>query len=139
MGSQVDRLAGLIGLTPEATEEEKSLAALALSASEQDEITPVEHLMIALAMSPGGRPADDSPLGKPGGKQNWADKAGGLPKYIRMIAHALIRDHGFTTEHAIATARNRVRKLAATAKDPKVKAAAAAADAEWIAKTKGAH
>ena len=87
------------------------------------------------AISPGGRPANDSSLArKPGKEDNWVEKAGGLPKYIRMVAHALIRDHGYTTSRAIATAVNRMKKWAVSGKDPKVKAAAAAALAEWNAK-----
>lgn len=87
------------------------------------------------AISPGGRPADDSSLArKPGKEDNWVERAGGLPKYVRMVAHALIRDHGFTTSRAIATAVNRMKRWAVSAKDPKVKAAAAAALVEWNAK-----
>jgi hypothetical protein len=95
-------------------------------------------MTVDLAVSPGGRPADASPIGTPGGRKNWVDQAGGLPRYIRMIAHALIRK-GMTPSHAIATAVNRVRKLAAGSTNPKVKAAAAAAVAEWEAKKAKAH
>jgi hypothetical protein len=34
---------------------------------------------------------DTSPVGTAGGRQNWVDKAGGLPPFIRAVAHALIR------------------------------------------------
>jgi hypothetical protein len=95
-------------------------------------------MTVDLAVSPGGRPADASPIGTPGGRKNWVDQAGGLPRYIRMIAHALIRK-GMTPQHAIATAVNRVRKLAAGSTNPKVKAAAAAAVAEWEAKKAKSH
>jgi hypothetical protein len=92
-----------------------------------------------LAVSPGGRPADDSPVGTPGGKQNWVDKAGGLPKYIREIAHALIRK-GRTESEAIRLAVGAVRNFAAGHDghghkvSAKVQAAASAALAEWEAK-----
>lgn len=59
-----------------------------------------------MAITPGGRVGDASPL---------ADKGGGprrLTDYIREVAHALMRDHGFTKSHAIATARNQIRKWA---------------------------
>jgi hypothetical protein len=95
-------------------------------------------MTVDLAVSPGGRPADASPIGTAGGRKNWVDQTGGLPRYIRMIAHALIRK-GMTPSHAIATAVNRVRKLAAGSTNPKVKAAAAAAVAEWEAKKAKAH
>jgi hypothetical protein len=95
-------------------------------------------MTVDLAVSPGGRPADASPIGTPGGRKNWVDQAGGLPRYIRMIAHALIRK-GMTPQHAIATAVNRVRKLAAGSTNPKVKAAAMAAVAEWEAKKAKSH
>lgn len=84
------------------------------------------------AITPGGRSGDDSPVGTPGGRQNWVDKAGGLPKYIRMVAHALER-RGFSKSRAIATAVNTMRRWAAGGNKvtPKVQAAAAAALAEW--------
>ncbi len=88
-----------------------------------------------MAISPGGRPADDSPVGTPGGRQNWVDKAGGLPKYVRMVAHALMRK-GTPESRAIATAVNRIKRWAAGLDNvrPQVQAAAASALAEWEAK-----
>lgn len=88
-----------------------------------------------MAISPGGRPADASPVGTPGGRQNWVDKVGGLPTYIRMVAHALIRK-GMSEQRAIATAVNTIKKWAAGADNvrPQVQAAAAKALAEWEAK-----
>lgn len=92
----------------------------------------------AKALTPGGRQGDDSPVGEPGGRQNWVDKAGGLPKYIRMVAHALIRK-GMGESRAIATAVNTIKRWARGGNNvtPKVQAAAAAALAEWEAKKKG--
>lgn len=74
----------------------------------------------------------DSLAEKPG-KNNWIEKTSdfGLPKYIAEIAKALIRDHGFTKSRAIATAISRVKMWAATSKNAKTKAKAAAAVAEW--------
>lgn len=99
---------------------------------------------VDLAISPGGRPADDSPVGTPGGRQNWVDKAGGLPTYIREIAHALLRK-GRTESDAIRLAVAAVRNFAAGHDgrghkvSAKVQAAAAAALAEWEAKKAGSH
>ena len=89
----------------------------------------------AKAMTPGGRVGDDSPIGEPGGRQNWVDKAGGLPKYIRMVAHALIRK-GMAESRAIATAVNTMKRWAAGGGNvsAKVQAAAVKAVAEWEAK-----
>lgn len=88
-----------------------------------------------MAVSPGGRPADASPIGTPGGRQNWLDKTGGLPKYIREVAHALIR-RGHTPSSAIAIAVQQMKRWASGGGNvsPKVRAAAAKALAEWEAK-----
>jgi len=45
--------------------------------------------MAGVCTGPG--PCDTSPVGTPGGRQNWVDKAGGLDPYIRAIVHALRR------------------------------------------------
>jgi len=84
------------------------------------------------ARTPGGREGNDSPVGTPGGRQNWVDKVGGLPRYIRMVAHALIRK-GMSKSRAIATAVNTMKRWAAGGNNvtAKVQAAAAAALAEW--------
>ena len=76
-----------------------------------------------------------SPLGKPGGPGLFKTKGLQLPAYIQNIAKALIRDHGFTESHAIATAISRVKVWAAGGGgvSPEVKAAAAKAVAEWEA------
>ena len=80
---------------------------------------------------------DTSPVGTPGGRQNWVDKAGGLPKFIRAIAHALIRK-GMDKSKAIATAVNTVKRWAAGGKgvNAKTQAKAVKALAEWEAKKK---
>lgn len=71
-----------------------------------------------MALSPGGRPADASPLGRKGPRKT--------DDYTRMVAHALMREHGFSKQHAIATARNAIRRWIATGKKPQVRGAAAA-------------
>jgi 2'-5' RNA ligase len=83
---------------------------------------------------------------KPGGPDNWVERAKGLPKYIERIAKHLHYEKGFTISHAIATAVNTVKRWAlggtvtknGTTKriTPKTQAQAAAAVAEWEAKRK---
>lgn len=89
-----------------------------------------------MAVSPGGRPADDSSFGS---GDNWVTRAGGLPKYVREVAHALVRS-GMPESRAIATAISRLKVWAAGGDHvrPQVQAAAAKAIAEWEAK-KGSH
>ena len=90
--------------------------------------------IVALAMSPGGRPADDSSLDA-SPKKNWVEKAGGLPKYVRMVAHALIRS-GHPKDKAIGMAVGVIRNWAEGKGNvsAKVRAAAVKAIAEWEAK-----
>lgn len=75
------------------------------------------------------------------GKQNWVDKAGGLPSYIERIAKHLHYERGHSIGSAIAMAVNTVKKWAATGRNHnggKLKAQtvtkAAKAVAEWEAK-----
>lgn len=83
---------------------------------------------------------DVSPIGTPGDRENWVDQVGGLPLYIREIAHALIRN-GHTESRAIAMAVASVKRWASGGddvnEDTRVKAAAALA--EWEAKKAAAH
>lgn len=72
------------------------------------------------------------PGDKPGKDDNWVDKAGGLPPYVREVARELMKN-GHTKSRAIATAISRIKMWAATSKDPKVKAKAAKAIAQWEA------
>jgi hypothetical protein len=113
----------------------------------EETLTPEEEADLAeFAESIGEPPAelqakmDTSPVGTPGGKQNWVDKVGGLPAYIRAIAHALIRN-GKSESHAIAIAIATVKRWAAgegkTNADTKAKAAKALA--EWEAKKAASH
>lgn len=77
---------------------------------------------------------DTSPVGKPGGKQNWVDKAGGLPPFVRAVAHALIRA-GHSQSQAIQLAVGVIRRWAAGGGDvsAKTRAKAAATIARWDA------
>lgn len=84
-------------------------------------------------ISPGGRPADDSSLDR-SPRKNWVENAGGLPRYIRMVAHAMMRK-GRPRSVAIRLAIGIVRNWATHENvSPKVKAAAIKAMAEWEAK-----
>lgn len=85
-------------------------------------------------ITPGGRIGDDSPRNL-SPKENWVDKVGGLPRYIRIVRNALLR-HGHTMESATAIAVNMMKRWAAGGGHvhPQVRAAAAAALAEWEAK-----
>lgn len=66
------------------------------------------------------------------GKDNWVDKAGGLPEYICEIARS-IKKSGKTTSQAIAIAVSRVKKWAAGGDgvDPDTVAKASKAVAQW--------
>lgn len=79
-----------------------------------------------LAITPGGRPGDASPLGKKGPRK--------LTDYTREIAHALMR-RGFSKSHAIATARNSQKRWASGRGKvrPQVRAGAAASLARQAA------
>ena len=83
----------------------------------------------------GDGPCDPSPLGA--GK-NWVTKTDpmeGIGVYARAIAHALIRDKGFTESHAIATAIGAVKHWAAGGGNvtDATRARAAAEVAHWEA------
>lgn len=71
---------------------------------------------------------------KPGGPDNWVEKVGGLPNYIKRIAKHIHSDSGLSISHAIAAAVNRVKVLAA-----KGNAQAIAALAQWEAKKGASH
>lgn len=76
---------------------------------------------------------DTTPLDRSTNK-NWVEISGQLPPYIRAIAHALIRDHGFTVSRAIATAISRIKKwLADPNTTAETKAKCAKALTQWEA------
>ncbi|MFE2930618.1 hypothetical protein [Streptomyces sp. NPDC059278] len=70
--------------------------------------------------------------------ENWVEQTGTghLPPYIREIADALIRDHGYAESRAIATAVNRTKQWCRGGGDVKAdtQAKACAALGEWEAK-----
>lgn len=49
---------------------------------------------------------------KPGGPDNWVERAGGLPSFIERIAKHLHYERGMTISHAIASAVNTVKRWA---------------------------
>jgi hypothetical protein len=78
---------------------------------------------------------------KPGGPDNWIERAGGLPPYIERIAVHL-HAKGMSISHAIATAVNAAKKMCATGDlnwpglqnvNPGSRAEACAAVARWEA------
>lgn len=83
---------------------------------------------------------------KPGGPDNWVERAGGLPKYIERIAKHLHYEKGYAISRAIATAVNTVKRWARMGKvakygdpnnkhvTPKTAAKAAKAVAQWESK-----
>lgn len=75
------------------------------------------------------KPLDRSP------KENWVEERGGLPPFVRAVARALMRDHGYTMSRAIATAINKMKDWARGGDHvtAKTKAKAAAALAQWEA------
>lgn len=83
---------------------------------------------------------------KPGGPDNWVERAGGLPSYIERIAKNLHYERGFAISRAIATAVNTVKRWAkggtvtAYGTTKRISAAtqalAAKSVAEWEAKRK---
>lgn len=81
--------------------------------------------------------ADSSPLGH---GDNWVTRVGGLPAYIREIAHALIRS-GHSESEAIQLAIGTVQRWARGGSHVKAdtQAKATAALAEWNAKKARSH
>lgn len=91
----------------------------------------------AAGMCTGPGPCDTSPLGT--GK-NWVTKVGGLPAYIRAVAHAF-RRQGLSESEAIQRAIGVVKNWAEGKGNvtAATRAKAAAAIAEWEAKKARAH
>lgn len=73
-----------------------------------------------MAITPGGRVGDASPLGTHGPRR--------LDDYVRMVAHALMRKRGMSKSHAIAVAKNALKRWARGGGHvrPQVRAGAAA-------------
>jgi hypothetical protein len=74
-----------------------------------------------------------APLGSRANRENWVEKVGGLPPYVREVARSLMKKRGMTMSRAIATAISRIKMWAATSKNPKTRAKAAKAIAQWEA------
>lgn len=91
--------------------------------------------MAGVCTGPG--PCDTTPFGA---GDNWVNKVGGLPLYIRAIAKALRRS-GHSESSAIATAVATVKRWAAGGGgvSAETRARAAAALAEWERKKAQAH
>lgn len=72
---------------------------------------------------------------KPGGPDNWVEKVGGLPDFIKRVAKHIFYDSpGMTVSHAIAAAVERIKVLAAKGNAKAIKALA-----QWEAKKGRAH
>src|SRR5690349_20814371 len=100
------------------------------------EIADLEEVEVLLSRKPehSSRTHPDLP-NKPGGPDNWVEKVGGLPDFIKRIAkHIFYDSQPMTVSHAIAAAVERVKVLAA-----KGNAKAVAALAQWEAKRGRAH
>jgi predicted ABC-type ATPase len=82
-------------------------------------VTDLVRAFVDLAVTPNGRPADASPLAKPGYKGGRK-----LSDYERMIAHALIRK-GMDKHRAIAMARGLTNRAARSGRWGRGKAGAA--------------
>jgi hypothetical protein len=99
-----------------------------------------------MAISPGGRPMDTAPFSA-STTSNWVARAGGLPDYVRGVAHALLRKGRAKDEaQAIGMAIGLMQDWAAGRTPdgkgrvhPQVQAAAAAALAKWTAMKASAH
>lgn len=91
---------------------------------------------IEKAITPGGRVGDASHFST-STTSNWVARTGGLPTYILEVAHALIRS-GHPEGEAIGLAVGTMKRWASGGGSvtPKVRAAAAAALAEFEAKAK---
>lgn len=94
-----------------------------------------------MAITPGGRVGDASPLGKKGGPRQLDD-------YVREVAHALMREHGYDEHKAIQIAHGVIDRAAATGTwarkgraTPNVRAGAVASSAHQhlLDKTRRSH
>jgi hypothetical protein len=72
---------------------------------------------------------------KPGGPDNWVEKVGGLPPFIKRVAKHIFYDSpGMTVSHAIAAAVEQCKKWAAKGNPKAIKAIA-----EWEGKKARSH
>ena len=99
-----------------------------------------------MAISPGGRPMDTSPFSA-SRTDNWVSRAGGLPDYVRGVAHALLRkgrakDEATAISMAVGLMKDWAAGRTSTGKGhvhPAVQAAAAKALAQWEKMRAHAH
>lgn len=95
---------------------------LYLTGSDMGAIIEIENIVCLAACSLDMHP----------GKSNWVQDNGGLPNAICEMAKDIV-EKGKSVSHAIAIAVSQAKKLAATSKDPKVRAKYTAAVAQWEA------
>lgn len=109
-------------------EEFVGMKALVIELANEDDIE-----VKGIVITPGGRVGDNSSHNfSP--KENWVDKRGGLPKYIRTVRNALVRE-GHSESKATAMAIAAIKRWARGANhvSEEVQAAAVKALAEWEA------
>lgn len=84
-----------------------------------------------LVRTPGGRLGDPSSRDS-SPRSNWVEQEGGMPRYMRMVRNALLRE-GHSMSRATALAVAAMKRWARGGDDvsPKVQAAAARALAQW--------
>jgi peptidoglycan hydrolase-like protein with peptidoglycan-binding domain len=98
-----------------------------------------EHVLDLAGVCTGPGPCDTKSSNR-SPRENWVDKTGGLPLYIRAIMHALMRS-GHSRERAIQLAVGTVKNWASGQGNVSAatRARAAKAVAEWEAKKARAH
>lgn len=97
---------------------------------------------MAAVITPGGRVGDDSTFGRPGGPGLFRIKGKKLPRYVRIVAHGLMKKgRAADTSQAIRMAIGVLKNWARGGDHvhPQVQAAAAAAIAEWEGDKAEAH
>ena len=93
----------------------------------------------AAVITPGGRIGDNSHLNL-SPKNNWVDKRGGLPEYIRIVRNGLMKEghpEGMATALAVASMKKWAHGGGGVSKKVQVAAAAALAQWEAMKATKG--
>jgi peptidoglycan hydrolase-like protein with peptidoglycan-binding domain len=98
-----------------------------------DEVTEVRAIK-ATVITPGGRVGNNRRTGSRSNRENWVEQtsAGELPEYIRTIRNGLMREgHSESRATALAVAAVERWRRGGGNVSPKVRAAAAAAYAQW--------
>lgn len=93
----------------------------------------------AIVVTPGGRVGNDTPFSR-SRTDNWVARSGGLPNYVRIVAHGLMKK-GKTESEAIHLAIGILKNWASGKGhvSAKVRAAAAKAIAQWEAMRAATH